>query len=78
MEALSELSVASNICPKPSKPLILFLCVLLMDVSEPAGLIEDVDGVANEVVYLMTFSEGLGTILGTVTWELKSKHKVTD
>ena len=49
-----------------------------MDVSEPAGLIEDVDGVANEVVYLMTFSEGLGTILGTVTWELKSKHKVTD
>ena len=49
-----------------------------MDVSEPAGLIEDVDGVANEVVSLMTFSEGLGTILGTVMWELKSKHKVTD
>ena len=78
MEALSELSVASNICPKPSKPLILIFCVLLMDVSEPAGLIEDVDGVAKEVVSLITFSEGLGTILGTVMWELQSKHKGTD
>ena len=66
MEALSELSVARNICLKPSKPLILIFCVLLMDVSEPTGLIEDVDGVAKEVVSLMTFSEGLGTILGTV------------
>ena len=49
-----------------------------MDVSEPAGLIEDVDGVAKEVVSVLTFSEGLGTILGTVMWELQSKHKGTD
>ena len=43
-----------------------------MDVSEPGGLIEDVDGVAKEVVFLLTFSEGLGTILETAMWELQS------
>ena len=46
-------------------------CLLLKDVSEPGGLIEDVDGVAKEVVSLLAFSEGLGTILETDTWELQ-------
>ena len=47
-------------------------CLLLNDVSEPGGSIEDVDGVAKEVVSLLTFSEGLGTILETAMWELQS------
>ena len=42
-----------------------------MDVSEPGGLTEDVDGVA-KVVFILTFSEGLGTILETAMWELQS------
>ena len=52
--------------------LILTFCLLLTDVSEPGGLIEYVDGVAKEVVSLLTFSEGLGTILETAMWELQS------
>ena len=71
MEALSEITVASSLCLKPFKPLILMFCLLLKDVSEPGGLIEDVDGVTKEVVSLVTFSEGLGTILETETWELQ-------
>ena len=47
-------------------------CLLLTDVSEPGGLTEDVDGVAKEVVSLLTFSEGLSTILKTAMWELQS------
>ena len=47
-------------------------CLLLMDVSEPGGLIEDVGGVAKEVVSLLRFSEGLGTMLETTIWELQS------
>ena len=47
-------------------------CLLLMDVSEPGALIEDVGGVAKEVVSLLTFSEGLGTILETAMWGLQS------
>ena len=47
-------------------------CLLLTDVSEPGALTEDVDGVAKEVVSLLTFSEGLGTILETVMLELQS------
>ena len=47
-------------------------CLLLMDVSEPGGLIEDLGGVAKEVVYLLTFSEGLVTILETTMWKLES------
>ena len=47
-------------------------CLLLTDVSEPGVLTEDADGVAKEVVSLLTFSEGLGTILETATWELQS------
>ena len=43
-----------------------------MDVSEPDGLREDLDGAAKEVVSLLTFSEGLGTILETTMWELES------
>ena len=39
---------------------------------EPGDLIEDVDGVAKEMVSLLTFSEGLGTIPETAMWELKS------
>ena len=40
-------------------------CLLLTDVSEPGVLTEDADGVAKEVVSLLTFSKGLGTILET-------------
>ena len=47
-------------------------CLLLTDVSEPGGLTNDVDGVTKEVVSLLMFSEGLGTILETAMWELKS------
>ena len=72
LEALSVIPVASSLCLKPSKPLILMFCLLLTDVSEPGGLTEDVDGVAKEVVSLMTFSEGLGTILETAMWKLQS------
>ena len=46
--------------------------LLLMDISDPGGLIEDVGGVAKEVVSLSTFSEGLGTILETGMWKLQS------
>ena len=45
-------------------------CLLLTDVSEPGGLTEDVNGVAKEVVSILQFSEGLGTILETAMWEL--------
>ena len=72
MEALSEIPVASSLFLKPSKPLILMVYLLLMDVSEPGGLIEDVGGVTKEVVSLLTFSEGLGTVLETAMWELQS------
>ena len=47
-------------------------CLLLINVSEPGRLEEDVDGAAKEVVSLLTFSEGLGTILETAMWELQS------
>ena len=47
-------------------------CLLLMNVSEPGSLAEDVDGAAKEVVSLLTYSEGLGTILETAMWELQS------
>ena len=40
-------------------------CLLLTDVSEPGRLIEGVHGVAKEVVPLLTFSEGLGTVAET-------------
>ena len=43
-----------------------------MDASEPGGLIEDVGGVAKEMISLLTFSEGLGAILETAMWELQS------
>ena len=43
-----------------------------MDLSEPGGLIEDVGGVEKKLVSLLTFSEGLGTILETAMWELQS------
>ena len=42
-----------------------------MDVSEPDGLIEDVGGVAKEVVSLLKFSEGLSTILETAMWKVQ-------
>ena len=61
LEVPSEIPVASSLCLKLSKPLILMFCLLLMDVSEHGGLIEDVGGVVKEVVFLLTFSEGLGT-----------------
>ena len=57
-EALSEIPVASSFGLKPSKPLVLMFCLLLTDVSEPGGLIEDVDSVAKEVVSILPFSEG--------------------
>ena len=47
-------------------------CLLLADVSELGGLTEGVDDVAKEKVSLLTFSEGLGTILKTAMWELQS------
>ena len=72
MEGLSEVPVVSRLCLKPPKLPILMFCLLLTDVSEPGGLIEYVDGVAKEVVSLLTFSEGLGTILETAMWELQS------
>ena len=43
-----------------------------MDVSEPVGLTEDVDGVAKEAVSLLKFSEGLRIMLETAMWELQS------
>ena len=46
--------------------------LLLTDVSDLGRLIEDVDGIAKEVVSLLTFLEGLGTILETNMWELQS------
>ena len=42
-----------------------------MDLSEPGGLIEDV-GVVVKVVCLLTFSEGLDTVLETAMWKLQS------
>ena len=48
------------------------LCLLLTDGSDLGGLIKHVDGVAKEVVSLLTFLEGLGTILETTMWELQS------
>ena len=47
-----------------------------MDISEPGALIEDVGGVAKEVVSLLTFSEGLGTILETVMGGGYNQHLV--
>ena len=46
--------------------------MFLMGVFDPNGSIEDVGGVVKEVVSLLTFSEGLGIILGTAIWELQS------
>ena len=46
--------------------------MLLTVAYEPGDLIEDVDGVAKQMVSLLTFSEGLGTIPETAMWELKS------
>ena len=43
-----------------------------MDLSDPGHLIEDVSGAAKEVVSLLIFSEGWGTILETAMWELQS------
>ena len=43
-----------------------------MEVSEPGGLIENVGGVVKEAVFLLIFSEGLGTILETAMWRLQS------
>ena len=47
-------------------------CLLLTDISEPGRLIEEVHGVAKEVVTLLTFSEGLVTVAETAMWELQS------
>ena len=49
-----------------------------MDVSEPGGLTEDVGGVTKEVISLLIFSEGLGTILETAMWELQSTFFLLD
>lgn len=65
LEALSEINASSNLGLKPSKPLILMICSLLMDVSNPGGSTEDVGGVVKEMVSLMTLSEDLGTIFET-------------
>ena len=46
--------------------------MLLTVAYELGDLIEDVDGVAKQMVSLLTFSEGLGTIPETSMWELKS------
>ena len=56
LEALSEIPAASSLCLKTSKLLILMFCLLLMDLSDPGHLIEDVSGVAKEVVSLLIFS----------------------
>lgn len=65
LEALSEINASSNLGLKPSKPLILMICSLLMDVSNPGGSTEDVGGVVKEMVSLLTLSEDLGTIFET-------------
>ena len=65
LEALSEINASSNLGLKPSKPLILMICSLLMDVSNPGDSTEDVGGVVKEMVSLLTLSEDLGTIFET-------------
>lgn len=65
LEALSEINASSNLGLKPSKPRILMICSLLMDVSNPGGSTEDVGGVVKEMVSLLTLSEDLGTIFET-------------
>ena len=72
LEHISEIPPASSLCLKPSKLLILMICLLLMDVSEPGGLIEDVGGVAKEIVSVLTFSEKLGTVPEIAIWQLQS------
>ena len=72
LQALSETPVASSLCLKLSKSLTLMFCLLLMHASEPGGLIEDLGGVVKEVVSLLRFSDGLGTILETTMRELES------
>ena len=44
-------------------------CLLLMDVSDPGGSIEDMGCVVKEMVSLLKFSEGLRTIPDTAKWE---------
>ena len=72
LKHISEIPPASSLFLKPSKLLMLIICLLLMDVSEPGGLIEDVGGVAKENVSVLTFSEKLGTVPETAIWELQS------
>ena len=72
LKHISEIPPASSLCLKPSKLLMLMICLLLMNVSESGGLIEDVGGVAKENVSVLTFSEKLGTVPETAIWELQS------
>lgn len=53
-------------------------CFMLMDVSDPKGLIEDREGVIKKDIFLPTFSEWFGTTFDAVIRKPRLRFVVSD